>query len=1321
MSVDLSSISCLNKINQGGVKRLQAIRAEDVVALQEVCSGSYDTYSPETLESGKAWTSYYFEPDTVQYSFTPQVTPHGTHYDLAVKGFNAIIRPEIVEEINKLKDGYYLIKIEDYNGYHYLIGTQLSPARFTGSGDTQPDRGGENGSQWTFQAKSRYPGTHLPPPDLCADLAANPDKWLVQEIQLHDYLTGEFAYVELTPHSNSGISGVVSYPDGSIYDAQNTLMGTIEWNATNQRYETHSQWGGPIYLSPSGDYRVHIPGISVYMQGGGVCATEFDVTYAVTLQADTTPPSALIKSPQNGQQDVYTTHTISLTFSESIQRGSGTIKLRRYWDDVVIHSWDVTDTVNVTLGGSDKIVTFLGASPQRSHSYYMEVPSTAFSDLVGLPFGGIGKTFNPWIWSTATLFAYSPNPGTGSIDNPLGLDPYLEFSQATTLNSGNFTLHDYDSDTILKTYVAPNDTDLSMVGNRLFFLNAPLVDGGRYYIISDNDVINDPIQTDAIIPAISPKTAWEWTMATDNVAPTISTLTPSDDSSGVVITAPLIIEMDEAVKLAASGNITIHKTSDDSVIETLDITDSNQVAYDYQGNNHQVGLIPASSLPSNTSIYVLIPAGVILDLNDNAFAGFLVKTDWNFSTEAFPATVDAEAFTVVINDSSCNGQFSVLVELDDNAQPSPTVTKSATYNQDTFLQGDSSTFLEGVLPGTYGLRLTSTDCVGDVIDYTQITIDVEPNPTLTLEYVAPNQIVGTIADIPSYCLGVYTWGIDIQDDQLAFIAQYNGAQSDFPPSWDLSGLGLVVGDTYSATLSVITCNVQASNISISFQYSDPCAAITFPDLSTNIIGWTDQDPDIRVDFVGSGGGGGTSAELLDLQARFPSEVNQILYDRYHKHLISTFPTLNDFLTLINGAGLLTEFEFPVTKWRSWILTYKERGNINSERRRILPQTNGDIFLWLQDGYYDVTIWQLGFPPTVVTTIDFSDRLSTTTTKTMDALRSHPTDPNIITYPKAHELWGVKIIYDSQTETRDVLLATFPVANGILGDTNNRRIGGGDGNGNDPYTIITQGGRDTNAVVFDVTASEEIYDEQVGNLWVERRVAIGDAPRRTHIPGTDYAFVSPSGKYVIAAVDGSGTLILDRSWNIIGQVHHRANHCDAAWLQVNGVYEECFFAYAGGNGSYGSNPKDGLAITFSVSIDGDGNRTLNTAVYTILDWHNNAAGDGGGQLSARSDEKDYMTLSQHRSDFGTTDAGPYIDSQIVILTDASRTYKAQLIGQNYTIDNPSASDQPEGETYKNWTWFRTKPGSGENKKAILIYRPDPATDAEIQAAVDVIEA
>lgn len=114
-------------------------------------------------------------------------------------------------------------------------------------------------------------------------------------------------------------------------------------------------------------------------------------------------------------------------------------------------------------------------------------------------------------------------------------------------------------------------------------------------------------------------------------APVVLNLTPEDDS---VIGGTLlwfIVEFDEPI-VAGSGNITLHKASDDSVVTTVDVGD----AQIYEDGGHGYLYFEFSGgleLEFGTEYYFNIAAGAVTDALLDPFPGILDTTTWNFETK----------------------------------------------------------------------------------------------------------------------------------------------------------------------------------------------------------------------------------------------------------------------------------------------------------------------------------------------------------------------------------------------------------------------------------------------------------------------------------------------------------------------------------------------------------------------------------------------------------------------------------------------------------------------------------------------------------------
>lgn len=114
--------------------------------------------------------------------------------------------------------------------------------------------------------------------------------------------------------------------------------------------------------------------------------------------ADLTPPSITTLSPANGATNVGASLTATITFNETIVKGtSGTINVKRISDDVIIQSFDIT-TSAVTVTGASASFAISGLA--FNTTYYIEITANAFKDLANNNFAGISGN-STWSFTTA--------------------------------------------------------------------------------------------------------------------------------------------------------------------------------------------------------------------------------------------------------------------------------------------------------------------------------------------------------------------------------------------------------------------------------------------------------------------------------------------------------------------------------------------------------------------------------------------------------------------------------------------------------------------------------------------------------------------------------------------------------------------------------------------------------------------------------------------------------------------------------------------------------------------------------------------------------
>ena len=188
------------------------------------------------------------------------------------------------------------------------------------------------------------------------------------------------------------------------------------------------------------------------------------------------------------------------------------------------------------------------------------------------------------------------------------------------------------------------------------------------------------------------------TTGVDTTAPTVIFYTPADGSGGLPIASNLRMNFNEIVQKGTSGTITILRSSDNSVFETIPVT-SSQITV----NLGTVTIDPTASLESAVGYYVQISAGAIEDTSGNDFAGIADATTWNFNTAQppitnlgpFAASQNAPAGTVVGQlNTNINGKEGIKYSI---------------------LGGSGATAMMKAVPGN-GYLVTPIFTIGDTIN-----------------------------------------------------------------------------------------------------------------------------------------------------------------------------------------------------------------------------------------------------------------------------------------------------------------------------------------------------------------------------------------------------------------------------------------------------------------------------------------------------------------------------------------------------------------------------------------------------------------------------
>ncbi|MBK1880797.1 Ig-like domain-containing protein [Luteolibacter pohnpeiensis] len=233
------------------------------------------------------------------------------------------------------------------------------------------------------------------------------------------------------------------------------------------------------------------------------------------------------------------------------------------------------------------------------------------------------------------------SPANGATEVPFDSEFSMTFSKPVSADTGSIKV--YTSSGTLVESVAASST--SIASNVVTFsLTNLLEESTSYYIQVDATAFKDA--DGGYFAGISDTTTWTFTaMGPDETGPVLVSSMPADGATGVSLDYLITsaeMTFDEFVS-RGSGSINLVDTSDESTVESLDVTDDFEVGLFDSGDDNPL-LYFTSTLEYGTTYRIDIPAGAFTDELGNPNTAF----SWTFTTAAEPVSVSlttAAAYT----------------------------------------------------------------------------------------------------------------------------------------------------------------------------------------------------------------------------------------------------------------------------------------------------------------------------------------------------------------------------------------------------------------------------------------------------------------------------------------------------------------------------------------------------------------------------------------------------------------------------------------------------------------------------------------------------
>jgi methionine-rich copper-binding protein CopC len=165
---------------------------------------------------------------------------------------------------------------------------------------------------------------------------------------------------------------------------------------------------------------------------------------------------------------------------------------------------------------------------------------------------------------------------------------------------------------------------------------------------ADKSISKGSSTPEPVTPVVVPVTPPPDVTPADTTPPALSSSTPSDNATGVLLSSNIVLNFNESVRLGTMGNIVITNAVDINDTRTISVTDTTQVSV--LGSTLTIN--PSNDLKAGYDYNVKFASGVVTDLAGNAFAGISDATTLNFTTvtngtTASPVTTETSGNDII--------------------------------------------------------------------------------------------------------------------------------------------------------------------------------------------------------------------------------------------------------------------------------------------------------------------------------------------------------------------------------------------------------------------------------------------------------------------------------------------------------------------------------------------------------------------------------------------------------------------------------------------------------------------------------------------------
>ena len=233
--------------------------------------------------------------------------------------------------------------------------------------------------------------------------------------------------------------------------------------------------------------------------------------------------------------------------------------------------------------------------------------------------------------ASAAPVMLSTSPADNATAVTIAANLVATFSEPVLKGTGTITIRRTSNNSTVESFNVATSPALTFSGQALTINPTANLDyQTEFYVVIDATAVIDTSGGNAFAGISSP-TAWSFTTVV-NPAPTIVSLTPTDNATNVAAGANLVATFSETV-VAGTGNIELRQAGG-ALVESFNVANSPRLTF----SGATLTINPTANLDYLTGYYVLIDATAVIDTSGgHAFAGISTTTAWNFTTVVNPA------------------------------------------------------------------------------------------------------------------------------------------------------------------------------------------------------------------------------------------------------------------------------------------------------------------------------------------------------------------------------------------------------------------------------------------------------------------------------------------------------------------------------------------------------------------------------------------------------------------------------------------------------------------------------------------------------------